>query len=357
MKKFNLLIGILILTIGLFTSCEKSDSSDNIIVQGNALIANYGSYSGAKGEFSLYNEGNGAITNNYYNTKNTPLEFTSCIQSIYKHNGKIYSMSNNADKIDIMDLTTFKGENPIETDIVKPRYMVAKEDKAYVSCWGNVSDWKVMANSYIAIINLNTKNVTKIPHSGGSEGLAIVDNKLYAASYTKNSIAVFDLATEKFERNIQIPALARHFIVNGKTLWVSHVSSYSIPYTKDKLGITAINTTNNSIIKTINIEGIGSEGYFASNLDGSKIYVLGAEPWPSTVTNITSVNTKDNTINEKFITGESFNGIGYNQTTDKLYVLISPSTSSNGKVQIYNTKGEKLKEATTGISPMHVIFY
>jgi len=356
MKKLSFIVTTLLIIMGLFTSCEKSDSTDEIVVEGNAIIVNYGGYSGAKGEFSLYNETDGTITNKYFNIKNNR-DFTSNIQSFGKHNGKLYSMSNNADKIDIIDLYTFKQDASIDADIVKPRYFAAKGNKAYVSCLGNVSEWAVVANSYIAVIDLTDNTVKKFPQAGGFEGMAIVGDKLYAASYTKPEVAVFDLATEKFETPITIESQARHFAVDGDNLWVSHVSSYSIPVSSEHVGITCIDTKTNTVEKTVNIPSLGGNGYIAINNDGSKVYALGAESWPSTTTNITVINTVDNTINESFITGESFYGLGYNQTTDRLYVLISPSTTVAGAVKVYDTEGTLLNEKETGIAPQHVIFY
>ena len=358
MKKINLLlIASLVLVTGLFSSCEKTDSTNEVVIEGNALIANYGSYGGAKGEFSLFNETEGIITNNYFKTINN-IDFQSCIQSIGKHNGKLYSMSNNADGIDIINLSTFKVEESIDDNIVKPRYFAAKGNKAYISCWGNVADWSKMLNSYIAIIDLTTNQVTKVDQAGGFEGIAIVGDKLYAASYTKPEVAVLNLSTEKFETPIKLNSQARHFAVAGDKLWVSHVSSYSIHADPENIGIACINTNTNKVEKKVNIPEIGGNGYLATNNDSSKIYVMGNEAYPSKNSSIISVNGTSGVIeNKSFITGESFYGMGFNKTTDKLYVLISPSTSSNGKVQVYDTKGTKLKEATTGIAPQHVIFY
>lgn len=357
MKKLNLLIVACLSLILGFTSCEKENNSDNIIIQGNALIVNYGNYDKVKGEISLFNETSGEITNNYYSIK-AGLPFTSNIESITKHNGKLYFMSNASDKIDAVNLADFKALPSISTDITKPRHMAAKGNKAYVSCWGNVVDWKVMANSYIAIINLDDNSVKKVARAGGLEGVAIIGNKLYVAAYGKKEIAVLDLETEKFLEPIAIPALARQFVVSGTKLWVSHVSSYSIPVDASQVGLSCINTTNNKIEKTINIPGIGGNGDFAINYTNTKLYVLGNEAWPSKLSNIILVDAvKAEVENDKFITGESFYGMGFNQTTDKLYVFISPNSSTNGSVRVYNTDATILIDKECGISPKSVLFY
>jgi hypothetical protein len=358
MKKINvLLIACLAIILGSFTSCEKEDSSNNIIIEGNALIANYGGYNKANGEISLFNETSGEITNNYYSTK-TGIPFTSNIQSITKHNGNLFFMSNASDKIDVVSLIDFKALPSISTDITKPRHMVAKGNKAYVSCWGNVVEWAIMANSYIAIINLDDNSVKKILRPGGFEGMAIIGNKLYAAAYDKKEIAVLDLDTEKFLEPIAIPALARQLVVDGKKLWVSHISSYSIPVDASLVGISCINTTNNTIERTVNIPNIGSNGLFETNANASKIYVLAKEAYPSTASNIILVDALKGEIeNDTFITGESFYGMGFNKTTDKLYVMISPNSSTNGSVRVYNNKAEKLIDKVCGISPLQVLFY
>lgn len=359
MRKLNLFISSILMILLLFTSCEKSDSSDDITVEGNAIVINYGAYGAGNGEFSIVNEKNGTITNNYFKLKNS-LDFASNIQSAALYNGKLYCMSNSADKIDIINTKDFKEEISISKNIAKPRYAAAQDGKIYISCLGSVSDWSIIANSYLAVLDTKSKTVTKYPIKGGIEGIIIVDNKVYCAGYSKKEVHVFDIRTKTFIKSIATKGLARHFAFCNDKLWVSIVSSYSVNIPKEDIGLACINTKSNTVESNINIPNIGGNGYIQTNKKGDKIFVLENtyNEDSSTSSNISVIDTKTKQIlTTNLYKGTSFYGLGYNKTTDMIYILVSPSTKTNGKVILCDTKGNIIKEIEAGIAPQHVVFY
>lgn len=359
MRKLNLYLSSLLMILLFFTSCEKSDSKEDINLDGDAIVINYGGYGSGNGEFSLVDEANKKITNNYFKLKNG-IDFGSNIQSASLYDGKIYCMTNSADKIDIINIKDFKQEISISDNIAKPRYSAAQDGKIYISCIGQVADWSKVPNSYLAVLDVKTQKVTKYPKAGGIEGVIVVDDKVYCAGYSKKEVHVFDIKTKAFIKSIPVKGLARHFaLCNGK-LWVSLVSSYSVNVPKEDIGLACINTTNNTIEANVNIPNIGSNGYIQATKKGDKIFVLENifNPDYTTNSNISIVNTQTKAIeNASLYKGESFYGLGYNKITDKLYILVSPSTSTNGTLLLCDTKGNLIKEIETGIAPQHVVFY
>lgn len=358
MKKIKQLMLLVAISATVFISCEDDD--DIIVEKANeiAYVVNYGSYSGSKSEISIYNIDSSSISHDAYKNVNS-VEFTSNIQSMAIHNDIAYFMSNNGDKIDIVDAKTLAATvNPISTDITKPRYFAATGNTAYVSCWGDVQDWSLIANSYIAKIDLTTKSVSKIALPGGPEGVIIVDNKLYTGLSTDNKVAVIDLATEAISY-ITVSAVPQQFVKDGDgNLWVSLVSKYSTYFPTDSLGLAVIDPQNNTVIDKVDFAGIGGDGYIHISPDKNTIYAMGSEAWPGTASTIYSVNVANRTLSTSaLITGENFYGFNVNPENEDVYVLISPSTSEDGTLKIYNKAGTLLDEEKTGIGPNHVVFY
>lgn len=358
MKTIKHLMLLLAVSTALFTSCEEDDNIISKKANKIAYVVNYGSYSGAKSEISIYDIDSSAITNDAYISANS-VEFTSNIQSMSIYNDIAYFMSNNGDKIDIVDAKTLEAtSNPISVDITKPRYFTAIGNTAYISCWGEVIDWSVMENSYIAKVDLITKEVTKIALPGGPEGVIIVNNRLYTGLSTTNKVAVIDLGTEEISY-ITVSAVPQQFVQDNEgNIWVSLVSKYSTPFAAEKLGLEVIDPSTNTVTAKVDFEGIGGDGYIHISYDKETIYAMGAEAWPGTASTIYTVDVKTKVLSgDALISGENFYGFNINPENDDVYVLISPSTSEKGTLKVYNNAGVLQDEETVGVGPNHVVFY
>jgi len=269
-------------------------------------------------------------------------------------------MSNAGDKIDVLDAATLKAiSNPIAEGITKPRYMAASGKYGYISCWGEVNDWAVFANSYIAKVELESnKIIDKIMLPGGPEGLYIKNNKLYIASTAKNIVTVMDLGSDT-KKEIEVSAIPQQFVedANGN-IWVSLVSKYSVPFPEDKLGFAIIDTNSDKVVGNVNFPGIGADGWTAISPDKKTIYVMGAEAWPGTATTIHTVDVANKTLGSSaLITGEKFYGFNVYPDNGDIYVLISPNTTEPGTLKIYTSNGTELSTKPTGPGPNHVVYY
>lgn len=359
MKKINYLLALLI--VAALASCDRGDEPNNTPDATQvAYVVNYGSYTGAKGEISIYDVDQGTIVHGAYKSANG-VDFVSNIQSMAIHNNLAYLMSNNGDKIDAVGANNLvASSNPISDGITKPRYFAATGSFAYISCWGEVgaSEWTTMPNSYIAKVDLATKSVSKIPLPGGPEGVIIVNNKLYVGLCTVNKVAVVDLATNAVSY-IEVSALPQHFAVDfSGNLWVSVVSTYSVPFGEDKLGLEVIDTRNGTVTARTGFPGIGSNGYLHISPDKKTLYAMGSEAYPGTKTTIYRVNAETRAIDASaLISGEAFSGFDINPENGDIYVLVSPDAVAPGKMLVYDKNGVKLDEETTGIYPMQVVFH
>lgn len=359
MKKINLLLVLFALTIGLFTSCEKEDSNNEIkiVLDGNAIVANEGSFGNANGQISIFNGEDGTISNDAYKTINGDY-INANLQSINLHEGNLYCLTAGADALHILDATNkLKAEvDPITEGFVTPRYFIANGDIAYVSCYGE-NYYPNYENSYIAVVDLKERKVTaKIEREGGFEGMAIVGNKLYAASINTKEVAVFNITTNEYIKSIALEGNGRFLIKTpDNNLWVSHSSYVS----NDEKGLSHINTTEDKVDISANIPTMGAGGFIAADNEVNNIYVLGKEAYPGTKSYIIKVDGKNGNItSEPVIQSESFYGFNYNKYTNRFYVLIAPDYTNAGYLNVYDATGKELyTNVTTGVCPRQVIFY
>lgn len=338
-----------------FTSCDKGN--DISAGSGNKYIINYGSYSGAKSSISVIDNLSDSVINYQYLKANN-VEIVSNVQYAYNFNNKIYLMGNNADQVFyINNETLVQNEDGITTNIIKPRACAGQGNYLYVSCWGG-DIWVDNSISYIAKINVSTNTVEKtIALPGGPEGLAIANDKLYAALNYKDSVAVIDLNTEAISYIIT-PAVSTYFEQDNQgNLYVSLVSSFSMP--SDVTGLGYINTKTDELEGVFGLAGISS-GYvdvMAPNTDFSKLYVMTSAydaEW-----NLTGAIASFDVANKSFdsemiIDGiSSLNGVGFDGTN--ILCFIADGVTGNGYVRSYSSSGTFIKENETGIAPFMML--
>jgi hypothetical protein len=320
-------------------------------------IINYGDYSGDKTTISAYDLYDDEVTNNHYKNVNG-VDMISNVQYAYDFNNNIYFLGNSADQLFWVDNKTFvQTENAITTDIVKPRYCVGNGDYLYVSCWGG-DIWADETLSYIAKVNILTNAVEgKIALSGGPEGLAIANGKLYAALNYKDSVAVVDLSSEAISY-IETPAVSSFFVKDGnQNLYVSLVSTYS-DYS-DKTGLGYINTTTDQLEATYDLTGVSTSyvNIMAANSNFSKIYVMTTAydaNWNLSgavaTFDVSSKSFESNNLVEGI---SGINGIAF--YNDKIFCFLAESVTGNGLAKTYSEDGIFVKEYETGIAPFMML--
>jgi hypothetical protein len=352
----------LLIIPALFISCEEEDVPKGRDIISSIYVVDYGVYHGVPTSISSFNPEKDTIIQNVYHTANGVL-LNSNVQHMAIHDGKAYLMSNDGDKVDIVDATTFKAiGNPVREDIIKPRYVVFHENTAYISCWGVVTDWTNLTNSYIAKMNLTTREITKIPLPGGPEGMAIVNNKIYVALNYKDSIVVVNLANDQLDY-IATPAVTSYFLKDKlNNLYVSLVSTYGHPSTKTGLGYLNTSTHELSVYEKEGISySYGSIMQF--DQDQSKILIV-ASGWVENDGNwelqggVESFDIASKTFSTTpFLSGANgINGLTVNPVDGNVYCFFTKGASEAGEMKIYSPQGEWKSTFSTGIDPIMAVF-
>lgn len=348
-----------VLFIGLifFSSCDDESGEVEIPKKTGVLIVNAGNFGSGNGSVSFYDEELASISNNVVKEANAGAEIGAGMESFYQHEGVGFLVCNAPDKVEFFSVDDYKYLANPTTNISQPRYMTVVGDKAYITCWGPWSANFSLDGSYVAVMDLGTKTITDSLNCGvGPEGIIAIGNKLYIANSFESTVTVVDLDNESSSK-IEVNAAPQHFTMDDSgSLWVTLGSNFGV-YPQGNVGLLALNTTNNSTGAFVVVPGMSDDGGMASNNTGEKIYVLTAQPWPGTASEVFEFDTNTKLLgSDPLISGENFNGIGYNKTTDLLYVADAAGFAGSGKIMVYDVDGLLLDNQVTSIGPFHFMF-
>ncbi len=359
MNKFRNFMPVAIVIAGalFFASCDENNDIENPPESNGVIVVNEGNFDVGNGSLSYYDEDSSRIINNIVKTANDGSEIGANIQSVFAHDGVGYIVCNAHDKIEFigMEDNTFLA-NP-ETDISAPRYMTVVGDKGYISCWGPWGNNYDLPDSYIAVLDLSTRKVVDSLDCGsGPEGIMAIGDNLYVANSYDTTVTIIDL-NDKSSSLLKFRAAPLHFANDGSgSLWVTLGSAYG-KHTAEYVGLQEINVSDNSIGDFVQVPGLAESGKMAVDGNGNNIYVLTAEPYPSSINYVFKFDTNTKTLSSTAsISGENFYGLGVNPDTNMIYVGDSQGFAGSGKIYVYDETGIMVDEQTSSIGPNGFLF-
>lgn len=236
---------IVIFTLVLFASCEKTGSDADInSVEANingdgVFIINEGNFMAGNGTLSFYSYSTGKIYNDIFSRANgRPLGDVANSMVISGNRG--YLVVNNSGKIEVVDKNTMQALKTIDS-LVSPRnILLINNKKAYVS--------SLYSNS-LTIIDLQINAVTgfiKIRRS--SEGMVLLGDKAYVSSwYSGKDIMILNTITDKVIDSIEVAPEPESMVLDkNKKLWVICSGGYT---RQNFAELIVINTTTDEIEK------------------------------------------------------------------------------------------------------------
>ncbi len=348
-KLKSLLILFVLVGVTVFSSCDNGGGADELPKKTGVLIVNEGNFGSGNGSISFYDEETMTVTNNIVSSANKGGEIAATVQSIFAYDGVGYLVCNTPDKIEFIDIDNYQYLSNPETNLSQPRYMTAIGDKGYITCWGPWGENYSLPNSYIAVLDLSTqKIVDSLDCGSGPEGILALGNKLYVANSYETTVTVIDL-DDNSSSDITFGAAPQHFVPDAAgNVWVSLASGWSYP--AENSGIQSFNAS--SLVKGALVQVTDIKGPVAINATGEHIYALTAEAYPGTGSQVIEYNTVTKSLaGSALISGDNFYGMGYNVTTDVLYVSDNQGFAGNGKIYAYSPDGTLIDDQIVGIGP------
>lgn len=217
MKTIKTSFRLLALAVIFFsTSCTKDeDPAVKGAFSNGIFIVNEGPFQTGTGTITYFNPDSNLVKQDIFEMVNgRPLG--NIAQSMTVFNGKGYIVINNAGKVEVVDIATFKSEATI-TNLVNPsQFLAVDATKAYVSDW--------VKN--VAVVDLITNEVSKTITAGtGPDAMIKSGNYVYVANTggfgIDSTVTVIDFVTDKVVKTIKVGDSPSAMVADGKgNIWV-----------------------------------------------------------------------------------------------------------------------------------------
>jgi hypothetical protein len=343
--KFSKLFFVALVSVSVFVSCtndneEKVDSGD---YNEGVLVLNEGS---DEGSVSYISNDLTTFTQDVYKTVNGKDLLGQYVQSIFFDGDKAYIIAGGANKITVVNRNTFKIIAKIETGLVKPRYGVVKDGKAYVT---NANTYSYAnpatgdTDDYVAVINLTTNLVeSKIELNATGNRIVLENGKLYISEpYASDKLLVVNPATKALETPIAVGSKADTMESKDGILYVLRSSNGVASE------IVKVKLSDKSMSKIT----FPADFKNAKNLDidQNKIYyTVGTSVYGMNLTATEASNTAIFSYTSTSAYGKMY---GFAVKNNHIFIADGGDFSANSKAFVYSLTGTLEKEFTVGVGP------
>jgi YVTN family beta-propeller protein len=363
-KLTNPIMALLLIVLAVSCKKEEDNRTGSYAEPGSAIVVNEGSFGTPNGSLSFIDV-NGKAVNNIFELENNGASIGDVALSYTPVGNKGIICVNNSDKIEIVDIRTFKRLATIadaaKTDYV--RYTVGIDSsKVYVS---NGS-----YDGTILVINLENYTIEKtIPVGKGPEQMALVENKVYVCNsggFDENfnpgesSISVINTNTETVETTITVGDIPAKIVKDAQGyLWVlcKGKPDYDNGIYASPARLVRINPNNNTVDKSFIMLDTGSPLDYTYPLNmtrgnnGQTVYYYAND-------NIYAVGINDNILPTKPIISKSaIYGLSASPYNNQIWAMMQSSNfSSAGFVFRYTPGGALIDSIKVGIAPNGAVF-
>lgn len=351
MKKIYLYIISLTLISLTFTACSKSDSDSNPVLPTETVsglfILNEGVYGQNNSALSYFDFTNQAVSKDLYSAANNNSSLGDNANNMVIYGGKGYIAVDNSNKIEIIDIATFKSLGYINLGQgSSPRELYIKD-----STQGYVTS---LLTDKVIKFNPVTKTITKSISVGSKpEGIAGVNGKLFTANSGfgyDNSVSVIDMATDNVVSTLTVGLNPRIiFTGNDDNIYVVCTGAYPPGDPTGKGGVYKIDPLTLKVVDSVIVTGNPGEACAVNN----DIYVVNTS-------GVVKVDFTNHTVSSTpVISGMKVNGsygiiysIAYDKNTQTIYCGNPKDFTQNGEVVAFSVDGvEKARFSSGGINP------
>jgi YVTN family beta-propeller protein len=347
--KFVSILFVIITSFLFLQSCDKEADPIKGAYQSGVLVVNEGGFGSANGDVTYYNPTSDLLEQFIF--KNVNGAFAGdVLQSISVEGDDGYLVLNGSNKIEMVDINTFKRKNTFtDLKLNNPRYLKVINGKAYISVWGPFNSNFTLVDSYVLVVD--TKTLSVVNAIDTNEG---IENLLYDGKYLfvsrngfsgSNVLTVIDPATDKIVKEINLSGEPKGMVVDSNNkLWAITSGNAS--------KLFRINTTTFELEQTFEI-GSKARGQLAITPDkGSLIYAIGKAVYKMSIDAATAPAAPLFTASDVV----AFYGVNVDPKTGDIYIGDAKNFSSAGSAYIFNVDGTFKNTVETGIGPNAFIF-
>jgi YVTN family beta-propeller protein len=354
MKKKSIVIAILGLISSILivlTSCENDEKTSGTYSNG-VFIANEGLWGASNASVSFYSYDTDTLYNNIFEKVNTR-SLGDVLQSITLHRNNAYLVVNSSNKVEVVTSIDFR-ESGVIYSVSLPRYMAAKGDKGYISCWGD---------NTVKVVDLKTLQIIKSIQTGtGPNKMLIYYDYLYVANSggygIDSTISVIDLTGDTIISTIRVGYNPTDIKLDkNHELWVLCYGKavYDAEWNlidSSACELVKIDMVNYEIGQRITI----SENKHASILDispdGSLIYYGGGYSFGLIYRFHVDQSTSPGTL---FCSDYAY-GFAVHPGNGEVFVCLAPSFTDAGILKRFDSEGYLRGTYETGVGPNSAAF-
>lgn len=343
--KFSKLFLVALGSISVLVSCNDDENSGTAGAFDNGvLILNEGNT--AKATISFLSNDLVDFTQDAYASVNPTDILGGYAQSMFFNGDNAYIISGAVNEITVVNRYTFELIAKIDSGLIKPRYGVVVNGKAYVvnantysfsnPATGNTDD-------FVAVINLTTNTIeSTIQLNATGNRIVAEGGKLYITEpYNNDKVLVINTSTNTLETPITIGADGDSMEVKDGFLYVLR-SPYSGASTLEKIKLSDSTKSEISIPTTVN---------GAKNLDiyNNKIYyTIGNAVYTMDLTATTASTASIFIYTSAFSSNDVY---GFAVNNEHIYVADAGDYTSNSNAFVYSLTGTLEKTLTVGVAP------
>jgi len=316
----------------------------------DVIIINEGNFLSGDGTLGTYNSITGVSSQAVFASANG-FPIAATIQTAVISGSNLFLVANSPDKVEIANSETFESIAIINSGFLSPFDIAINDNTAYVSNWGTLNfdtfEWE---GSYIAIVDLSTNTVVdSLERRDQPQDIELVDDRLYVADVSSNTISVLDVDDNLVDvTTITVPFGPDRIVTDANNdLFVLCRAG----------AIVKIDTETNQVVRTI--EGVSGRGFnekMVLDQEGTTLYYLSSEFFPSTATSVWSLGVDETSApTASLIDGNNFYGLGV-AANGNIYVGDANAFQGNGTVLIYDQTGSELQTFPSGRGPNGFIF-
>ncbi|GAB3730839.1 YncE family protein [Spirosoma lituiforme] len=329
-------------------NCKTSDPEPTPYESG-VLIINEGNFSDNNGTISFLSRTGNTVATNILQAANPSFLPSGLVEGYTEVNGKglilIDNTAPNQDKVEIVDTGTFKSRTTLKTpDIENPRQVIsAGPNKAYVSCWDISGSGNAFYKDpgYVAVVDLNTGTlVKKIPAVKGVEKMVVAGTEAFVGSnaYSGNqTLLIIDLNTDTEKQRIAFGSTPEPIALdaNGK-LWIQAGND-----------LVQFNPSDRTVAKRLTFAA--APGSVTISPDKRTFYyTLSGRTY--------RIGIDATTASGSQVIARSFNSLGVDPQTNRIYGSVIPSYKQAGYVLRYESSGALVDSVRAEIAPSGFYF-
>lgn len=338
-------------TILTFTSCSKDDSISNPLVPiettSGVFVVNEGVYGQNNSTFSYLDFTNQTVSKNLYAQANNNSPLGDNANSMYILGNKGYIAVDNSNKIEIIDMSTFKSQGFIDLGAgSSPRELYMKDTTA-----GYVTS---LYTDQVFKFNPVTKSIVKSIKVGSKpEGIVEANGKLFIANSgfgNANTVSVIDLTTDNVISTITV-GLNPRITIKGddNNVYVVCTGTYPPTDSTGRGGVYKINSSTLKLIDSVIVYNNPGEACFVNN----DIFVVNSE-------GAVKINFDNHSVSKNpVIDGKVVNGaygiiysIIFDKNTQTIYCGNPKNFTQTGELVAFTIDGvEKARYSSGGINP------